>query len=437
MVIPLLAAGWIGVRPFLENWLSVVYFFVFEAMFVGLLAVATLWWLSPVLRGTIRVFETLFRTILPLESFLTGRRMRLTSRRLVFSVAGVTLVFSLLTGLHDVTRALKDEIAIWAYSAMHANSYFERPAGREVDEDALQGRLATNGIVFTRLSEKTRGDFPIRLIKADDVNPYLRARGLPTLEPGKVMLSRTLAARFDARAGDSIVFSDGAVEHRFQIVAVTDRIGFYLEPAQYVDLKSYALFSDGNPIFADNLELTLGRFASAKPFSEAQPFLHRAQEDALYPWYVTVKRGRYQGYWQRREIDRDFLIFDFILFGTVILAGIGVANTMMIQVRARDREFAVLKSIGISRGQIARLLFIEGTIIGCVSAALAIVIGNGLGAISIRFLDHFTLFDYFLRISLPATFYISALCILTCIVASIYPAFVANRTSSAESLHYE
>jgi putative ABC transport system permease protein len=437
LIPPMLAAGWIGMRPFMESWLSVVYFFLFEAAFVGLLAVATLWWLSPFLRGTIRVFEPLFRTVLPLETFLTGRRMRLNSKRLVFSVTGVTLVFSLLTGLHDVTRALKDEVSIWAWQAMRASSHLERPAGRDVNEGKLQARLATHGIALMRMSAKTGGVFPARLIRGNDVNPLLRALGHPTLDPGKVILSRTLAARYDTRTGDTVVFSDGEKDHRFDVIGISDSVGFYLESAQYVDLKSYALFSDGNPIFADNLETSLGRYASARPFGSSQPFLYRNQEDALYPWYVTVKRGRYQAYWQSREIDRDFLIFDFILLGTVILAGIGVANTLLIQVRARDREFAVLKSIGISRGQVVRMLLIEGTIIGCVSAALAIIIGNGLGAISIRFLDHFTLFDYFLRISLPATLYISALCVLICVIASIYPAFIANRASSAESLHYE
>ena len=437
LIPPMLAAAWIGMRPFMESWLSVVYFFLFEAAFVSILAVATLWWLSPLLRGTIRLFETAFRAILPLETFLTGRRMRLNSKRLVFSVTGVTLVFSLLTGLHDVTRALKDEISIWAYHAMRASSYVERPAGREVDEEALQARLATNGIILMRMSAKTSGEFPVRLIRGSDVNPHLRALGHPTLEPGRVILSRTLAARYDTRPGDRVVFSDGTEDHSFVVIGITDSVGFYLESAQYVDLKSYALFSDGNPIFADNLEKSLGRYGAARPFGRAQPFLYNHQEDALYPWYVTVKRGRFQGYWQSREIDRDFLIFDFILIGTVVLAGIGVANTMLIQVRARDREFAVLKSIGISRGQVARMLLIEGTIIGCVSAVLAVVIGNGLGAISIRFLDHFTLFDYFLRISIPATLYISALCVLTCVIASVYPAFIANRASSAESLHYE
>jgi ABC-type antimicrobial peptide transport system permease subunit len=119
-----------------------------------------------------------------------------------------------------------------------------------------------------------------------------------------------------------------------------------------------------------------------------------------------------------------------------IMVPSGSGKTTLIQVRARHREFAVLKSIGISRGQVAQILLIEGTIIGCVSAALSIIIGNGLGASNIRFLYHFTQFDYFLRISLPAWLHISAFCTLTCVIASIYLAFIANRASSTGSLHY-
>ena len=179
LITPMLAAAWIGMRPFMESWLSVVYIFLFEAAFVGILAFATLWWLSPLLRGSIRLFEAVFLAVMPLETFLTSRRMRLNRKRLVFSVSGVTLIFSLLTGLHDVTRALKDEISIWAYHAMRSILYLERPTGREVDEDALQARLATNGIVLMRMSAKTKGYFPIRLIRAAGVNPSLRAIGFP------------------------------------------------------------------------------------------------------------------------------------------------------------------------------------------------------------------------------------------------------------------
>ena len=47
-------------------------------------------------------------------------------------------------------------------------------------------------------------------------------------------------------------------------------------------------------------------------------------------------------------------------------------------------------------------------VIGCVNAVLAVGTGNGIGAISNHFLDHYTPFDYFPRISLQATLYICA-----------------------------
>jgi hypothetical protein len=35
LIPPMLATAWIGMRPFMKSWLSVVYFFLFEAAFVG------------------------------------------------------------------------------------------------------------------------------------------------------------------------------------------------------------------------------------------------------------------------------------------------------------------------------------------------------------------------------------------------------------------
>ena len=122
---------------------------------------------------------------------------------------------------------------------------------------------------------------------------------------------------------------------------------------------------------------------------------------------------------------------------TVILATIGVANTLLIQVHGREREFSVLRTIGMNRFQVVKMLVAEGLIVGFVGALLAAVIGNILGAVSVSFLDHFTLFDYRFLLSIPATGIITLICVGTCLIAAIYPALVAARTSSAESLHYE
>lgn len=431
----LLGASWLAVRPFMQSWLSVVQFFLVETIVVVGVAMLALWWVRPLLRGAIRVVEVGLRTVLPLDAQLAGKRMALTSHKLIFTVAAVTLVFALLTALHDITRALKHEIHAWAEEALYPNVFLKRmpdtvmPRPQDLAHTMLRYELLP-----LRLSDKAGGELPVRLVAAIDINSMRRARGKPLLLPGKVILSRTLAARFDVTAGDRLVVDTSTEQHRFEVIEVTDEVGYYAYDGQYVDIKSYALFSDGNPLFADNLERTLGDYLVVRKRDGS--WISDEELQALYP-YVLDRRGANQAFWQIREIDRDFLIFDFVLAMTVLLAVIGVTNTLLIQVHAREREFAVLRTLGISRAQIVRLLLIEGAVLGTVSAVLALVLGHTIGAVSVAFLDRFTLFRYELVLSPVASLTISGLTLLACTLAALYPALVANRVSSAESLHYE
>jgi len=433
---PLMAATYLALRPFLLSWLTVVQFFLLESVFALALALAVLWWMNSLLRGLIHLFERILKPSLPLETLLAGRRMRLTSQQLVFTIVGVTLVFSLLTALHDITRSLKHEIQQWSEEALSPYVFFERHGLAAFNEAAFQQTLEQHKLYFFRLSEKTRGEFPMRLIAGRDVNPYLAARGMPPLLPGTVMVSRTLAARFALHAGDSVfIESENGGSGRFTVVNVSDAVGFYAEDDEYVDLKSYLLFSDGNPLFADNLELTLGRVGVLRSRAAGHP--SQPAIDALRPFYREKRDGHALNVWQKAEIDRDFLIFDFILAMTIILAAVGVTNNILIQVQTRGREFSVLRSLGVSRGQTMRLLLVEGAIIGLLAALLSLVLGNALGAISVSFLDRFTLFEYRFVFSWRDSVLVSALAVLVCSLAAVYPGLVANRISSAESLHYE
>jgi len=136
--------------------------------------------------------------------------------------------------------------------------------------------------------------------------------------------------------------------------------------------------------------------------------------------------------WQRNEIDRDFKIFAFILFMTSVLAGVGVANSILIQVQARSREFSVLRALGVSRAQTAVLLLVEGAVIGLVSGILALVLGHVIGAISVAFLDRFTLFDYCFVLPSDGGTLVLLLAVTTCSVAALYrvvPAVVRGSRS--------
>jgi putative ABC transport system permease protein len=68
-----------------------------------------------------------------------------------------------------------------------------------------------------------------------------------------------------------------------------------------------------------------------------------------------------------------------LLAVAVIIALIGVANTLSLSVLERRRESATLRAIGATRGQLRRMLAIEGMLIAGVGAVLGIVLGLGYG----------------------------------------------------------
>jgi putative ABC transport system permease protein len=436
LIPPLVLASWLAVRPFLESWLSVVYFFIVEGMFVVTLTLLTIWLTRPFLRFGIHLLELSLSRMLPLETVLSVRRIRLNSHKFVFSITGVVLVFSLLGGLNTVTRILKGEIQHWSEEAMSPYLFYHRNPDQFPD-DASIGRLEEQGAHIFRLSEKVTGAFPIRLIRADDYNRYREKVGLPLFAPGQVAFSRALAARFGVEEGDTLRIETPDTSYDFSVIEVSDRAGTFPEQSSYIDLKSFALFSDGNPLFRDNLELTLGNFAEARSDGTRKQGEGVEEYYDLKPFYSYSKSGRELRSWQISEIERDFLIFDFILAMTVVLTFIGIVNTLLIQVHSRGRELSVLKTLGVDRNQMFRLLLAEGMVIGLVGGLLAIVLGTALGVVSVSFLDSFTLFEYNFVWSTRETLSILLFAVFTCCVSAIYPAMVATRMSTAESLHYE
>ncbi|MCB1738360.1 MAG: ABC transporter permease, partial [Gammaproteobacteria bacterium] len=412
--------------------------FLFEALFAGLFALVLLWWTRPLLIAVIGLVERLFRPLWPLVSRLTGRRMRLSSRRYVFSISGLVLVFSLLVALHGITASLKAEIARWAETALLPNQFFEyapRAGGRFEDRDVVD--MQAMGVAFMRMSPRVESLLPYRLINRHDFNQFRRLHGLPEFGPGQVILSNTLAERFSLGVGDVIRITANGVAHRFEVIEVGDRWGYFPQHGQYITVRSYALFSDGNALFRDNLDQYVGWFGVARSLDDKRLFMTQRQAAPLLPYYRPGHHSVGLTVAQMFEIDRDFLIFDYILAMTVLLSVVGVINSMLVQLRSRAREFALYKVVGMDNRQIGGLLLMEGLITGLVSAVLAVLLGLALGAISVEFLDGFTLFSLDFVVS-PGVIGGTLLAVpLLSMLAALYPARSAAKLSSSESLHYE
>lgn len=76
-------------------------------------------------------------------------------------------------------------------------------------------------------------------------------------------------------------------------------------------------------------------------------------------------------------VDGLTLLVVFIAAVSLVVAGIGIANTMLVSVMERTREIGVLRALGFERSSIRRLFVIEAGLTGFVGGLTGLVTGVG------------------------------------------------------------
>jgi putative ABC transport system permease protein len=85
---------------------------------------------------------------------------------------------------------------------------------------------------------------------------------------------------------------------------------------------------------------------------------------------MFVEQAAYQ-----RIVDMILGIVVGLLSVAVVIALVGVANTLSLSVMDRTRENAVLRAIGLSKAQLRATLAVEGMVIAAVGAVLGVALG--------------------------------------------------------------
>jgi putative ABC transport system permease protein len=139
-----------------------------------------------------------------------------------------------------------------------------------------------------------------------------------------------------------------------------------------------------------------------------------------------------------RESGNDFvrlleLIALAILGLTVLIAVVGVGTTVALSVVERRVESGMLRAIGLTRGQLARVTLCEAALYGILGGACGLVIGLPHAWLSVRALGLAA------PLSVPVTGLLAAaLGLVTLTMAvGLLPALRAARTSPVEAMRAE
>jgi putative ABC transport system permease protein len=128
-------------------------------------------------------------------------------------------------------------------------------------------------------------------------------------------------------------------------------------------------------------------------------------------------------------------MIQILLALAILIAVLGIVNTLALSVLERTRELGLLRAIGLRRGQAMRMITVEAVVISVFGALLGIAVGSGLGAAVVRALRD----QGFTELAFPWTQMVTYLVLagLVGVVAAILPAIRAARVNVLAAIAYE
>ncbi|WP_437991584.1 FtsX-like permease family protein [Sorangium sp. So ce145] len=438
-------------RPFFQESVPLFAFFVLEAGLACAAFLAAIVFVPDLVARLGALAVRLAPRRWAAERLLLRRRVEHSGHELAWSVGGVMMVFALLLALHIATAALKQEVTAWAGRALapYAFLYPDEPLGHA---ERLLPRLPER-LVAARFSSRTPWPNVAYAVPADELLALAEATGREEsialarrFGPGKALVSTMMARRFGVGPGDQLEVGGRAGTRRLEVVGITDELGYVHAAGAYRNLRTYAVIDASDfPVISPYATAIGHTIALADPQTGAAA---ARGGSATPPWAelladvprardVRMQTGVEIEAIRRKATGRDFVIFDMILGFTTVLAAIGVANQMVLALHARRRELALHRVLGMTAGQVRRMVLMEGALVGALGGALAVLLGIPLGSAALGALRTVSTFEVEFHIPPEYGLFTALGATAVALLASLYPARSAGRSNAAESVHYE
>jgi putative ABC transport system permease protein len=339
---------------------------------------------------------------------------------------GVTLISLTCVGIASVRKTFDVTMDGQYPVDIMVGAYNEKmPAGAEQQLRDIDG--VTQVVPVSQVTVKTGGqELPVTGIDqaaAGSVihNPSLAAR----LTPGNALLDRQTMTMLSLEDGSQVTVVAGG-----QKLTLTAHQANGLDPITItsVDLRKLAPNAS-----------TTGFWLASDPKADGSAVI-----DAVEQSIPTVKELSVSGGLAERstytKIFDVLLIVGICLLGvSVLIALVGVGNTLSLSVLERTRENALLRAMGLTRRQLRGMLAVESLLMALVAAGLGIALGLIYGWTGTSALMAGQTADGSVEYAVPVSLLlaIAAVAAVAGLLASVLPARRAAKVAPAGALATE
>jgi putative ABC transport system permease protein len=135
------------------------------------------------------------------------------------------------------------------------------------------------------------------------------------------------------------------------------------------------------------------------------------------------------------QVDTAVIMLYVLLGLSILIAVLGIINTLALSILERTRELGLLRAVGMPRSQLTQMVAVESVVITTFGALLGVLVGSALGTAVVRAVPD----EFIAVLSLPwrsmAVFL--GLAVLVGLAAAIIPAVRAARTDVLRAIAYE
>ncbi|HRI97948.1 MAG TPA: ABC transporter permease, partial [Nocardioides sp.] len=368
---------------------------------------------------------------------MAARNVGRNSRRAAATALALTIGLTVVAAVAVTAASLKDSVSE-AVSGGNRSDLILEPAGAGMGisssvADLLRARDDVEDVVELRewgaqvdgRSTLVTGLDTVGLDQVIDLG--VKTGRLSDLAPGRILVSSTKADDLGVVTGDTVVvsFPEGG-SHEMLVAATFDK-GSLINASYIVSM----------PDFEDNVgsRLDAAILMTSAPgidADQAKAAIERAVAD--YP-NVTVNTPADITREARQSVDQLLGIVTALLLLAVVVAILGIVNTLALSVLERTRELGLLRAVGGTRAQVRAVVRRESVLMSLLGAVTGIALGTAAGVALARALAD----EGITIVTIPTLTLLAylAVAVLVGILAALGPARRASKVDVLRSLTAE
>ncbi|WP_407838868.1 ABC transporter permease [Streptomyces sp. DSM 116496] len=249
-------------------------------------------------------------------------------------------------------------------------------------------------------------------------------------KPGSMSVGSEYATKHQVKLGDELTVAfTGGKTAKLKVAAITSDEGNLDKGMKYV---STAVAEANLP--ADKMPRPFMVLATAKDGQDDAAYAAVKSTLAEYPQYQVLNQTDYKQA-LKDQVGQLLNVVYALLALAIIVAVLGVVNTLALSVVERTREIGLMRAIGLSRRQLRRMIRLESVVIALFGALLGLGLGMGWGATAHQLLALEGM--KILEIPWPTILGVFAGSALVGLLAALVPAFRAGRMNVLNAIASE